>query len=52
LRLVRHWPTALILLITLLLTVFHDLISGIAAGTALYYLTRFASPIVLENVRH
>ncbi len=36
-RLLSAWPTALVLVVTLLLTVFRDLIEGIAAGTALYY---------------
>jgi sulfate permease, SulP family len=36
-HLLRAWPTALVLLVTLLLTVFRDLIEGIAAGMAVYY---------------
>lgn len=36
-RLLAAWPTALVLLVTLGLTVFRDLIEGIAAGMALYY---------------
>jgi sulfate permease, SulP family len=35
LRLLRRWPTALVLLVTVGLTVFVDLLSGIAAGTVL-----------------
>jgi sulfate permease, SulP family len=37
-RLLTSWPTASVLLATLLLTVFRDLLEGIAAGTALFYL--------------
>ncbi len=36
-HLLQSWPTALVLLATLLLTVFRDLIEGIAAGMAIYY---------------
>ncbi len=36
-HLLKAWPTAIVLLVTLFLTVFRDLIEGIAAGMALYY---------------
>ncbi len=50
-RLLRQWPTALVLLVTLLLTVFRDLIEGISAGTALYYMLRYISPVSMDHTR-
>ncbi len=43
-RLLGRWPTALVLIVTIGLTVFHDLIAGIVAGTVLYNLLRIALP--------
>jgi sulfate permease, SulP family len=43
-RLLQHWPTAVVFLITLLLTVFEDLIVGISAGTLLFYVLSWLLP--------
>jgi sulfate permease, SulP family len=40
-RLLKRWPTALVLLATLLITIFADLLTGIVAGTVLSMMLSF-----------